>query len=129
MWKLPAVDLVDEIKDATVPIKDAKGCQGQTGGILNHGKDAEGAEHRIGKPNVLRMPTTDEKPIKNATPIKDARMPVSENSGTLNQGYGRNIKAATGGSLKGCGHGYPDGKGCYLCDPGHPYQPREGAMT
>jgi hypothetical protein len=129
LWKLPAVDLIDGIEDATVPIKDVKGCQGQTGGILNHGKDAEEAEYRIGKPNVLRMPTTDEKPIKDANLIKDARMPVSENSGTFNQGDGRNIRAATGGSLKGCGHGYPGGKGCYLCDPDHPYRPREGAMT
>ena len=28
LWKLPVVDLVDDdIKDATTPIKDAKGCQ------------------------------------------------------------------------------------------------------
>ena len=23
-----------------------------------------------------------------------------------------------------CVHGYPDGAGCYLCDPSHPYRPR-----
>ena len=25
-----------------------------------------------------------------------------------------------------CAHGYPQGKGCYLCDPDHPYRARGG---
>jgi putative DNA primase/helicase len=28
-----------------------------------------------------------------------------------------------------CGHGYPRGKGCYLCDPNHPYRLKEGATA
>jgi hypothetical protein len=36
LWKLPVVDLVDDIKDANTPIKDAKGCQDDNDGILNH---------------------------------------------------------------------------------------------
>jgi hypothetical protein len=24
-----------------------------------------------------------------------------------------------------CGHGYPQGEGCYLCDPDHPYRLQE----
>jgi len=28
-----------------------------------------------------------------------------------------------------CIHGYPGGKGCYSCDPGHPYPVEEGAAT
>ncbi len=24
-----------------------------------------------------------------------------------------------------CSHGYPGGKGCYLCDPDHPYREKE----
>jgi hypothetical protein len=27
-----------------------------------------------------------------------------------------------------CGHGYPRGKGCYLCDPHHPYRKKEGTV-
>ena len=33
-----------------------------------------------------------------------------------------------GGEVK-CIHGYPKGKGCYLCDPNHPYRLKEGAAT
>jgi hypothetical protein len=28
-----------------------------------------------------------------------------------------------------CGHGYPGGKGCYLCDPRHPYRFEQGGMA
>jgi hypothetical protein len=128
LWKLPVVDLVDDdIKDATEPIKDAKGCQEQNGGILNHRGGIEEAESRIGKPNILRMPPTDEKPIKDATPIKDARLPTLGNGGTLNQSGPESIKDATAGILKECSHGYSGGKDCYLCDPDHTYRKNGGA--
>jgi RecA-family ATPase len=121
LWKLPFVDLVDDFKDATVPIKDAKGCQNNNGGILNHAEGIEEAESRIDKPDSLRMPTTEERPIKGANLIKDATVPTVGEVGTLNQDEVEAIKNANGGSLKRCGHGYPNGKGCYLCDPEHPY--------
>jgi hypothetical protein len=28
-----------------------------------------------------------------------------------------------------CGHGYPRGKGCYLCDPSHPYRLEQGGVA
>lgn len=122
LWKLPVVDLVDGIKDANRPIKDAKGCQEQDGGSLNHSEGVEEAQFRIDKPDALRVPSTEERPIKDANPIKDARLPTLENGGTLNHGGDESIKAANRGSLKECGHGYPEGAGCYLCDPDHPYR-------
>jgi hypothetical protein len=92
------VDLVDEdIKDATEPIKDAKGCQNKDAGILNHSEGVEEAENRIEKPDSLRMPTTGQEPIKDAKPIKDARVPTLEKVGILNQGDAEIIKSANGG--------------------------------
>ncbi|MBA2715246.1 MAG: AAA family ATPase, partial [Rubrobacteraceae bacterium] len=113
LWKLPVVDLVDgDIKDASAPIKDAKGRQDINGGILNHSGGIEEAESCIDKRNVLRMPTTVENPLKDANSIKDARMPTLENVRILNE----------------CVHGYESGKGCYLCDPDHPYR-RNGSVS
>jgi hypothetical protein len=123
LWRLPVVDVVDgDVKDASASIKDAKGCQNNNGGILNHTEGIEEAESRIRKPESLRMPSAEENPIKAANLIKDARVPTLRSSGNLNRGSGENIKAATGGSLKECGHGFANGKGCYLCDPEHPYR-------
>ena len=106
LWKLPAVDLMDDIEDARLVIKDAEGCQEQHGGSLNQCGGLKETESRIAKPDVLRMPPTEEVPIKDANPIKDARVPTLEN----------------GGNLKECWHGYPGGKDCYLCDPDHSYR-------
>jgi hypothetical protein len=123
LWKLPLVDLVDEeIMDATVPIKDAKGCQNNSGGILNHTGGIEDAESRIDRPDYLRMPTAKERQIKGANLIKDARVPTVGEVGTLNHDEAEAIKNANCGSLKECIHGLPDGKNCYLCDPDHPYR-------
>jgi hypothetical protein len=72
------------------------------------------------------MPTTGEKPIKDANSIKDARLPTVGEVGTLKRDESEAVKAANGGSLKECGHGYPGGKGCYLCDPDHPYRKKVG---
>lgn len=42
LWKLPVVDLVDDIKDATVPIKMPKGAKNKTVASLT----TEGAPRR-----------------------------------------------------------------------------------
>jgi hypothetical protein len=68
------------------------------------------------------MPPTQENPIKDANPTKDARVPTVGDGGTLNQDSGDTVKDAKGGTLKTCNHGYEYGKGCYLCDPDHPYR-------
>ena len=75
------------------------------GGILNHTEGIEEAKSRIDKPNSLRMPTTEEEPIKGANPIKDARVPTLRRTvGTLNHDEAEAIKNANGGSLKECIH-------------------------
>ena len=122
LWKLPAVDLMDDIEDARLVIKDAEGCQEQHGGSLNLSGGLEETESRIAKPDVLRVPPTEEVPIKDANPIKDAKVPTLENRGILNLGEAKSLRVATVGNLKECGHGYPGGKDCYLCDPNHSYR-------
>lgn len=93
LWKLPVVDLVDDdIKGANDPIKDAKGCQNKNGGILNHGEGVEEAENPIDKTDSLRLPTTEEEPVKGATPIKDATMPTLGKVGSLKRDEKREIK-------------------------------------
>jgi hypothetical protein len=119
-WKLPVVDLVDsDIKDAAVSIKDAKGCQVNNGGILNHTEGGEETESRIDKPSSLRMPTAEEELIK------DPRVPTVEEVGILNHDESDVSKDATVGILSECIHGLPGGKNCYLCDPNHPYRQSE----
>jgi len=127
LWKLPVVDVVDDDNDvATMPIKDAKGCQDNNGGILNHTEGDEKAESRIDKPSSLRMPTAEGELIKGANLIKDARVPSLEPSGTLNRDPTQPIKNINSGSLKECIHGLPGGKNSCLCDPDHPYRQRKG---
>ena len=105
------MDLVDdEIKDASGPIKDAKGCQDIDGGILNHTEGIEEAKSRIDKPDSLRMPTAEDEPIKDANLIKDARVPTLGEVGTLNRDETEAIKDANGGSLKECIHGLEPGQ-------------------
>src|SRR5215217_4277687 len=129
LWKLPIVDLVDgDIKDASLPIKDATKPLNKDGGILNQTVGSEEAESCIDKPSSLRMPHTDNVSIKDATTIKDARVPGLENSGTLNQIETQPLKNANSGTLKECGHGFLGGKGCYLCDPNHPYRNKESKL-
>jgi hypothetical protein len=74
------------------------------------------------------MPPAEEEPIKDAKTIKDARVPTLETGGTLNQSGSKSIKNANRGSLKECGHGYPGGKDCYVCDSDHPYRNVGGAV-
>ena len=116
LWKLPVVDLVDgNIKDASAPTKDAKGCQDTDGGILNHDEGDGEAQSCIGKPDPLRVPHSEEVPIKDANAIKDARVPAWEGSGTLNPDEGNVVKVANTGSLKECIHEL-DPSACKVCN-------------
>ena len=125
---MPMVDLVEDDKGGHEPIKDGKPALNTDGGILNHSKGMEGAECPIVMPNSLRMPTTKEETIKAANVIKDARVSTVGEGSTLNEDGGEAIKDASAGTLKECAHGYPGGKGCYLCDSDHPYRKAGGAV-
>jgi hypothetical protein len=63
--------------------------------------------------------------VEHKTPHKQQDVPpvpdVPSNAG--------NDKRGSDLSADKCIHGYLDGKGCYLCDPRHPFRVKEGAVT
>jgi hypothetical protein len=122
------VDLVEDDKGGHEPIKDAKLALNTDGGILNQSEGVGGAEYPIDKPNSLRMRPHRKETIKDANVVKDARVPIVGEGGTLNEDGGKTINNANAGTLKECAHGYPDGKGCYLCDSDHPYRKAGGTV-
>jgi hypothetical protein len=55
------------------------------------------------------------------TLAKDANVKQFESAYLKEVGQGG--QEGQGDHERGCIHGYPDGAGCYLCDPSHPYRP------
>ena len=107
MWKLPMVELVEDdvqgghqdVQDGQVPLKKNVG----------HLEQVEGSQTRksgIGKPGV-----------------QDGHV-VSSRCPDVQDGQPSSL--SENGHLEECGHGYPDGKGCYLCNPDHAYR-QDGA--
>ena len=103
-WKLPVADLAD--KDCHDSVKAATSALNTNGGSLNHSDKVEERESPIDKPDSLRLPPTEKDTDLECQPFKAATVPTVEEVGTL----------------KECIHGYPGGKGCYLCDLNHPYR-------
>jgi AAA domain len=124
LWKLAEVDLVEGGDRAA---KDAEGAPSSNDGILNRGGGDEEAEPCMDREEPLRMPSAGREPLKDAEPVKDARAPALGKGGGLNGGGVDATKDADQGNLKVCGHGYPNGKGCYLCDPDHLFRKQGGA--
>jgi hypothetical protein len=68
-----------------------------------------------------QAPTPD--PLGPVGPLaKDANVNQFESAYLREEGQGG--QEGQGNHERGCIHGYPDGAGCYLCDPSHPYRPR-----
>jgi len=103
-WKLPVANLADI--DRHDSFKGATSALNTNGGSLNHRSAVEEQELSIDKPNSLRLPPTEKDADLECQPFKAATVPTVEEVGTL----------------KECIHGYQGGKGCFLCDPNHPYR-------
>jgi hypothetical protein len=125
LWKLPVVDLVEHDTGCHQEVKDAKSALNTSDGILNYDEGDEEREFRVDLEDSLRMPTAGNALVKDAKPIKDAKARLSGKSGSLSRHGG--IEHTDHENLKECGHGFPNGKGCYLCDPDHPYRKKGGA--
>ena len=76
----------------------------------------EGVSGTVGATSGTQADT--ENPI--GKPHTDSEEPVSGLSGRFEEGDGHSVV---------CIHGYPDGKGCYSCDPNHPYRLQERARA
>jgi hypothetical protein len=108
MWKLPVAELVTDKVEVCHP--DVQGVQSvpkENGGPLERDEGSQAQESGLDRPSV------------------------QEGQGLSSRGPG--VQGGQGasfterGPLEACIHGYSDGKGCYLCDPDHPYRSRKRA--
>jgi len=110
LWKLPVVELGETgIRGRHQDVQDGQGGSKEDGGYLDFVGDLQTQKSPIDKPNIqdghvniLRWPD-----VQGGQP---SRLPE-------------------GGHLKECGHGFQGGKGCYLCDPEHPYRLKSEPTT
>jgi AAA domain len=103
MWKLPMVKLVES------GVQGGQAAAKQPGGHLEQIRDPRTGASRTDKPNVQ-----DGHAVSSRWPhVQDGQRP----------------SLPEGGHLKECIHGYRAGKGCYVCDPEHPYRLRIEATT
>jgi hypothetical protein len=103
LWKLPMVELVEDgFQGSHQDVQDGQGGSKENGGHLEQVRDSQTQEFRIEKPNVQDGH------------VMTSRWPDVQD--------GQPSSLPGGGHLKECGHGYQAGKGCYLCDPEHPYR-------
>ena len=67
-------------------------------------------------------------PVGNVGPLgKDANSELGNSAYLREEGQGgQNVQA---GNERRCIHGLRDGKGCYLCDPQHPYRLKQGGAA
>ena len=108
MWKLPMVELVED--GVQGDHQDVQGGQGALNGDGGHLEQVEGTQTResgIDKPGVQ------------GGHVISSRWPVDQD--------GQRSTLPENSHLEECGHGYGGGKGCFLCDPNHPYRQKESA--
>ena len=110
-WKLPVADLIDIGRHDS--FKGATSALNKDSGSLNHNGQVEEGELGIDKPYSLKLPPTEGKAYLDCQSFKSASVPTVDEVGTL----------------KDCIHDFASGKGCYVCDPNHPYRLEQGNKT
>jgi hypothetical protein len=86
-------------------VQDGHGAQEKTDGHLNPQIDAVARESGLPKRN-----------------IQDGQHNDLDGHEDLGGQDGQDGQRLQTGHLELCIHGFPGGKGCYLCDPQHPYR-------
>jgi hypothetical protein len=109
LWKLPMVELVEDGIQGRQGVQDGQGGPKESVGYLEQVRDCQTQEFRIDRPNV-----------------QDGHTITSRWSDVQD---GHRSRLPEDGHLNECGHGFQAGKGCYLCDPEHPYRLKSGART
>jgi hypothetical protein len=110
LWKLPMVELVEDgLQGGHQDVQDGQRGPKENSGHLEQVRDPQTQGSRIDKPDVQDGH------------VLTSRWPDVQD--------GQLSRLPEGGHLKECGHGYQAGKGCYLCDPEHPYRLKSGATT
>ncbi len=107
---LPMVELVeDDVQDGHQDVQYGHTAQKQDGGHLERIEGTQTRESGLDKPDVQDGH------------VFSSRWPDVQD--------GQRSSLPEGGHLEDCIHDYPGGKGCYLCDPNHPYRQKQGAKT
>jgi hypothetical protein len=110
LWKLPMAELVENgFQGRHQDVQDGQGGPKENGGHLEYVRDLQTQESPIDEPNVQ-----DGHVVTSRWPDVQDGQPAS---------------LLEGGHLRECGHGFQGGKGCYLCDPEHPYRLKSEATT
>ena len=106
MWKLPVVDLAKEsVQGGQHGVQGGQVVPKETVGPLERDERGKTQGFALDKPNV------------------QGGQPSVQRGQVLQGGQeGQRLEA---GTLERCGHGYEGGKGCYLCDPDHPYRNKQ----
>jgi hypothetical protein len=108
MWKLPMVELVEDgVQGGHQDVQGGQGALKEDGGHLEHVEGTQTRESGIDKPDVQ------------GGHVVPSRWPDDQD--------GHRSSLPENGHLEECGHGYGGGKGCFLCDPNHPYRQKESA--
>ncbi len=110
MWKLPMVELIEDgVQGGHQDVQGGHSALKENVGHLEQVEGTQTRESAIDKPDVQDGH------------VVSSRWPDDQD--------GQPSSLPESGHLEECGHGYPGGKGCYLCDPNHPYRLREGAIA
>jgi hypothetical protein len=113
LWKLPIADLViRENKDGQSAVQGGHGAQEKTGGHLNPQVDAVARESGLPKRNT-----------------QDSQHNDLDGHEDLDGQDGQDGQRLETGHLERCIHDFPGGKGCYVCDPQHPYRLQSEVVT
>jgi hypothetical protein len=106
MWKLPMVELVEgDVQGSHQDVQGGQGVPKEDVGYLEPVEGSRTRESGIGKLDVQDGH------------VVSSRWPDVQD--------GQRSSLPENGHLEECGHGYPGGKGCFLCDPDHPYRQKE----
>jgi hypothetical protein len=104
------VELVEDgLQGSHREVQDGQGGPKEGSGHLEQVKGSQTQGSRIDKPNV-----------------QDGHV-VSSRWPDVQDGQPSSLPEA--GHLRECGHGFQGGKGCYLCDPEHPYRLKSEVTT
>jgi hypothetical protein len=107
MWKLPTVGLVEDgVQGGHQDVQGGHTAPKQNGDHLEQVEGIQTGESGIDKPDVQDGH------------VVSSRWPDVQD--------GQRSRLPEGGHLEECIHRFSGGKGCYVCDPDHPYRKKEG---
>jgi hypothetical protein len=106
LWRLPVPDLVTrDDKGGQTPIQDGHSTQQENVGHLDPANDTRVPGSGLCKPDV-----------------QDGHHDDLDGHEILDGQGGQDGHRSETDYLERCIHGFAGGKGCYLCDPNHPYR-------